>query len=174
MIVLVGGVAGSGKTTVGALLAGRLHWPFTDADAFHSAANIAKMSSGIPLTDADRRPWLTAITTWMDERIAAGQSAVAGCSALKQSYRDELLTGRPAARMVFLEISRELAHERLAARHGHFFTVKLMNSQFAELEPPQETSQVLVLDGTAAPDRLADEAIERLGLADNPAAAPRT
>src|SRR5580692_12610251 len=123
MIVLVGGVAGSGKTTVGVLLADMLHWRFADADAFHSQVNIAKMRSGVPLTDADRKPWLDAITAFMDERIAAGESAVAGCSALKQAYRDRLLAGRPAARLVYLEISRELAHERLAARHGHFFTV---------------------------------------------------
>jgi gluconokinase len=174
MIVLVGGVAGSGKTTVGAMLADLLHWPFTDADAFHPAANIAKMASGIPLTDADREPWLDAITAFMDQRIAAGESAVAGCSALRQGYRDRLLAGRPAARMIFLEISRELAHERLTARHGHFFTAALMDSQFAELEPPRETRQVLVLDGATAPDRLVAEIIERLDLADHPAAAPGT
>jgi gluconokinase len=172
MIVLVGGVAGSGKTTVGARLADRLHWPFTDADTFHPAANITKMASGVPLTDADRRPWLDAITAFMDERIAAGESAVAGCSALKQGYRDRLLAGRPAARMVFMEISRELAHERLAARHGHFFTSALMDSQFAELEPPRESPQVLVLDGAIAPDRLVAEIIDRLDLPDRPAAAP--
>ena len=136
MIVLVAGVAGCGKTTVGMVLADRLSWRFADADSFHPAANIAKMRSGIPLTDADRAPWLAAIDAWMDERIAAGDSAVAGCSALKQWYRDELLTGRPAARMAFLQISRDLAHARLAARHGHFFTVRLLDSQFAELEPP--------------------------------------
>jgi gluconokinase len=165
MIVLVGGVAGSGKTTVGALLADRLHWRFADADAFHPQANIAKMRSGIPLTDADRAPWLDAITAWMDERTAAGESAVAGCSALKRSYRDQLLTGRPEARLAFLEISRELAHARLAARHGHFFTVALLDSQFAELEPPEETEQLIVLDGADPPDRLAAEIIDHLGLA---------
>jgi gluconokinase len=164
MIVIVVGVAGCGKTTVGTMLADRLRWRFADADAFHSQANIAKMRSGVPLTDADRRPWLAAIAAWMDERIAAGESAIAGCSALRQSYRDELLTGRPAARLAYLEISREVAHARLVARHGHFFTAALMDSQFAELEPPQETKQVIVLDGTAPPDRLVAEIIERFGL----------
>jgi gluconokinase len=164
MIVLVGGVAGSGKTTVGALLASRLHWPFADADGFHPPANVAKMRSRVPLTDADRQPWLHAIADWMDERIAAGESAVAGCSALKQSYRDELLTGRPAARLAFLEISRELAHARLAARHGHFFTVALMDSQFAELDPPEEAQQVIVLDAGQNPGRIVAEIIDRLGL----------
>jgi gluconokinase len=164
MIVLVGGVAGSGKTTVGVLLADMLHWRFADADAFHSQANIAKMRSGVPLTDADRKPWLDAITTWMDERIAAGESAVAGCSALKQRYRDQLLGGRPEARMAFLELSRELAHARLAARHGHFFTAALMDSQFAELEPPQETPQLIVLDAANPPTELASEIATRLAL----------
>jgi len=173
MIVLVGGVAGSGKTTVGAVLADRLHWPLVDADAFHSAANIAKMRSGVPLTDADRQPWLAAIGGWMDERMAAGESAVAGCSALKRRFRDQLLAGRPAAWLAFLEISRELAHARLAARHGHFFTVKLMDSQFAELEPPQDEARVIVLDAADPPDRLAGEIVERLGLVAGPAAVPR-
>jgi len=173
MIVLVGGVAGSGKTTVGALLANRLRWPFADADGFHPAANIAKMRSGVPLTDADREPWLAGITAWMDQRIAAGESAVAGCSALKRRFRDQLLAGRPAAWLAFLEISRELAHARLAARHGHFFTVKLMDSQFAELEPPQDEPRVIVLDAADPPDRLAGEIVERLGLVAGPAAVPR-
>ncbi len=102
MILIVAGVAGSGKTTVGALLAGRLRWRFADADTFHPEANVTKMRAGIPLTDADREPWLRAITDWMDERIAAGQSAVVTCSALKRVYRDRLLVGRPAATMVFL------------------------------------------------------------------------
>ena len=94
--MIVAGVSGSGKTTVGAMLAGRLGWRFADADDFHPAANIEKMRAGIPLTDEDRWPWLQAIAAWMDERIAAGESAVLGCSALKRSYRDLLLGGRPA------------------------------------------------------------------------------
>jgi gluconokinase len=165
VIVLVGGVAGSGKTTVGELLADRLHWFFADADAFHSAANVAKMRAGIPLTDADRGPWLAAITAWMDERIAAGESAVAGCSGLRQSYRDLLLSGRPEARLVFLSVSRELAHARLVARKGHFFTARLLDSQFAELEPPRETAQVIVVDGSLGLDRVVQEITDRLGLA---------
>jgi gluconokinase len=171
VIVLVGGVAGSGKTTVGTLLADRLHWPFADADAFHPASNIAKMRSGVPLTDADRGFWLARITAWMDERIAAGESAIAGCSALKRSYRDQLLAGRPAAWLAYLEISRELAHARLDARHGHFFTVQLLDSQFAELEPPGNEPRVLVFDAARPADQLAQEIIERLGLVPAPAAA---
>jgi gluconokinase len=169
MIVLVGGVSGSGKTTVGALLAERLHWPFMDADVFHPPANIAKMRSGIPLTDADRAPWLAGITAWMDERIAAGESAVAGCSALKQSYRDELLNGRPTARLAFLVISYDLAHTRCGGRHGHFFSAKLVDSQFAELEPPREGPQVMLLDASRTPDQLVGEITDRLGLVADPA-----
>jgi gluconokinase len=137
MILIVAGVSGSGKTTVGKLLAGRLGWRFADADAFHAAASIAKMAAGIPLTDADRRPWLHAITAWMDERIARGESAVVTCSALKRAYRDELLGGRPEARMIFLSVDRDEAARRLATRHGHFFGAGLLGTQFDALESPQ-------------------------------------
>ena len=121
MILIVAGVSGSGKTTVGAMLAGRLGWRFADADDFHPAANIEKMRAGIPLTDADRWPWLQALAAWMDERIARGKSAVVACSALKRSYRDLLLGGRPQAQMIFLAVDSEVLARRLAARHGHFF-----------------------------------------------------
>ncbi len=151
MILIVAGVSGSGKTTIGALLAGRLQWRFADADTFHPEANIAKMRAGIPLTDADREPWLQAITGWMDERIAAGQSAVVTCSALKRAYRDRLLTGRPTARMVFLQVSRAELEQRLLARHGHFFPEKLLDSQLAAFEPPApgERVQTVPADGDA-------------------------
>ena len=137
MIVLVAGESGSGMTTVGALLAGRLHWRFADGDSFHSAANIAKMHAGIPLTDEDRQPWLLAITAWMDERIATDESAVVTCSALKRAYRAELLDGRPEARMIFLSVDRAEADRRMVARIGHFFPEQLLSSQYAALEPPQ-------------------------------------
>jgi gluconokinase len=136
MIVIVAGVSGSGKTTVGTLLAGRLGWRFADADAFHPAANVTKMRAGVPLADEDRWPWLRAIAAWMDERIAAGESAVLTCSALRRSYREELLGGRPGARMVFLGVHPEEVARRLAARHDHFFPSVLAGSQFDALEPP--------------------------------------
>ena len=138
MILIVAGVSGSGKSTVGALLAGRLHWRFADADAFHSTASIAKMVAGIPLTDEDREPWLRAIEAWMDERIAAGEPAVLACSALKRAYRRVLLAGRPEARMIFLSVSREEAMRRLDVRHGHFFPERLLGTQFDALEPPSD------------------------------------
>jgi len=152
MIVIVAGVAGSGKTTVGGLLADRLHWRFADGDGFHSAANIAKMHAGIPLTDEDRRPWLQAITAWMDERIAHGESAVVACSALRRSSRDALLRGRPQARMIFLAVDRDVCDRRLLARHGHFFPEKLLNSQFTALEPPQPDEHAVTVLPTGDPE----------------------
>ena len=136
VILIVAGVSGSGKTTVGALLAGRLRWRFADADTFHPAANVAKMRSGIPLTDADRVPWLHAIGEWMDLQIAEGHSAVVTCSALKRAYREQLLIRRPTATMVFLLVSREVLEKRLMARPDHFFPEKLLESQLAAFEPP--------------------------------------
>ena len=151
MILIVAGVAGSGKTTVGALLAGRLHWRFADADTFHPAANVAKMRAGVPLTDEDRAPWLRAVGDWIDARIAAGQSGVVTCSALKRAYRDQLLSGRPAATMIFLEVSRDVLISRLNSRPGHFFPEKLLDSQLETLEPPAPDEHVLtvVVDGDA-------------------------
>ena len=151
MIVIVAGVSGSGKSTVGALLAGLLHWRFADADSFHPEANIAKMRAGIPLTDEDRAPWLHAVTDWMDARIAASESAVIACSALKRAYRDEMLSGRPAAVMIFLQVSRDVLARRLTTRHDHFFPEKLLDSQLETLEPPTPDEHVLtvVVDGDA-------------------------
>jgi gluconokinase len=166
MIVVVAGVAGSGKTTVGLLLAGRLGWAFADGDSFHPAANVAKMRAGLPLTDADRQPWLAAITAWMDDIIGSGQSAVLACSALKRRYRAELLAGRDQAEMVFLRISREQDEARLHARTGHFFHEPLMASQFADLEMPEDEPRVHVITvGHRPAGQVATEIIKVLGLA---------
>ncbi len=158
----MGGIAGSGKTTVGALVAGSRHWRFADADAFHSEANIRKMRAGLPLTDADRAPWLAAIGEWMDERIAAGESAVVACSALKRAYRDQLLAGRPEARMVFLEASSEELHDRLATRPGHFFPAKLLESQLAAFEPPAPDERVILVQTSPDPNITAERVLEAL------------
>jgi gluconokinase len=166
MIVVVAGVAGSGKTTVGQLLAGRLGWTFTDGDSFHPAANVAKMRAGLPLTDADREPWLAAIAAWMDDIADSGQSAVLACSALKRRYRDELLRGRDQAEMVFLLISQEEDQQRLAMRAGHFFHEPLLASQFADLELPQDEPRVhLITVGKRPAGQVATEVIKLLGLA---------
>lgn len=167
MIVLVAGVSGSGKTTVGTLLAARLGWPFADGDSFHPAGNVARMRAGLPLTDADRRPWLAAIGAWMDERIAAGQSAVLACSALKSSYRAALLDGRPAARMAFLQVSQDQDTDRLKARHGHFFPAKLLDSQFAALEMPEDSKRIVVVPAHSEPAAVVADIMTRLGLADH-------
>lgn len=160
--MIVAGVSGSGKTTVGALLAGRLRWHFADADTFHPDANVAKMRAGIPLTDEDRWPWLRAIANWMDARIAAGESAVVTCSALKRSYRNLLLCERPEATMVFLETSREELLRRLSARQGHFFPQRLLDSQLADVEQPKADEHVLAIQDEAEAAQTAAKIINLL------------
>jgi gluconokinase len=145
VILIVAGVSGSGKSTVGTLVARMLRWPFADGDSLHSEANMAKMRSGVPLTDEDRAPWLRAVAGWMDTKIAAGQSAVMACSALKRAYRDELLSGRPTAMMVFLQVSDDVLATRVAARPGHFFPGKLLESQLETLEPPAPDERVRIV-----------------------------
>ena len=162
MIVIVAGVAGSGKTTVGAQVAGRLGWRFADADDFHPAANVAKMRAGLPLTDEDRVPWLRAICAWMDDLIAAGQSAVVTCSALKRSYRDELLRGRPAAMMFFLQVSRDVLVRRLTGRMGHFFPEELLDSQLRTQELPAPDERVVTVSADVDPARIVDEIVAQV------------
>jgi carbohydrate kinase (thermoresistant glucokinase family) len=162
VILIVAGVAGSGKTTVGALLAGRLRWRFADADSFHPEANVAKMRAGIPLTDADRGPWLHAIADWMDVMTREGRSAVVTCSALKRAYRDQLLDGRPSATMVFLQVSRAVLDRRLLGRRGHFFTEKLLGSQLGTLEPPAPDERVVTVLAEGDPGQTAAKVIAAL------------
>jgi gluconokinase len=149
-VLAVMGVSGSGKTTVGSLLAGRLGWVYAEADDFHPDANLAKMAAGHPLTDEDRAPWLAAIAAWIDARIARNEAGVVTCSALKRKYRDVLR--RPEVQFVYLEGSQELIARRLAARHGHFFKAEMLASQFADLEPPApgEAAVIVPIEGTPA------------------------
>jgi gluconokinase len=163
-IVVVAGVSGSGKSTIGAMLADRLGWSFADGDSFHSAANVAKMAAGTPLTDEDRRPWLAAIGTWMDERAAAGEFGVVACSALKRGYREVLLAGRPAARLVFLDVPRDVEVARLTARHGHFFPAMLAGTQFDDLEVPGTAEDALVITAVGTPAELVAAIIAGLRL----------
>jgi len=162
VIIIVAGIAGSGKTTVGKLLADRLGCEFEDGDLLHPAANVAKMHAGVPLTDADRWPWLHIIQAWIDQRISAGKTAVLACSALHRRYRNALLDGRPDAQMVFLEISREVAAARLADRHGHFFPAQLLDSQLRDLQTPGPDERVLVIDDNQRADEMAAEIASRL------------
>ncbi|WP_238019422.1 gluconokinase [Dactylosporangium sp. AC04546] len=155
-IFIVMGVAGTGKTTVGALLAGRLGWVYAEADDFHPPSNVEKMSAGQPLTDADRGPWLEAIGRWIDERAAAGEPGVITCSGLKRTYRDRLRAGRPQVRMVLLEGSRELITRRLTARHGHFMRVEMLDSQLADLELPQPDEGVTEVSIEPSPNEIVE------------------
>jgi gluconokinase len=164
MILVVAGVAGSGKTTIGQLMADRLHCEFADGDAFHPAANIEKMQAGTPLTDEDRWPWLRAIVSWMDARAAAGESAVVACSALRRAYREVLLSGSAGARMVFLVVPLGADEARLAHRAGHFFPQALLESQFAALELPQPPEPVSLVEAVGTPEQTADRVMEALGL----------
>jgi gluconokinase len=162
-VLVVMGVSGSGKTTVGSLIAGRLGWPYAEADAFHSEANIAKMAAGHPLTDEDRGPWLAAIGAWIDERIARRESGVVTSSALKHRYRDVLR--RPEVEFVYLEGSQALIARRLAARHGHFFKAEMLASQFADLEPPGPDEAVITVPIEGSPTEIADVVVAAIGVA---------
>jgi gluconokinase len=148
VIVIVMGVTGSGKTTVGALLAGACGWDFRDADEFHPAENVAKMRNGIALDDDDRRPWLDRLNALLADHERRGKSLVLACSALKQAYRDRLAHGCAAARFVFLDGDKEMIRTRLLARRDHYMNPRLLDSQFAILERPGDA---LLLDVTAAP-----------------------
>ncbi len=160
--IVVMGVSGCGKSTVGPLLAARLGWAFEDGDAFHPPANVAKMSAGTPLTDDDRWPWLAAIAARIARARADGSGVVLGCSALKRAYRDALRDGHGDVRFVHLAGSLELIAARQAARRGHFMPPSLMASQFAALEPPVDEADAVTLGVDGAPDALADAALRAL------------
>jgi gluconokinase len=160
MVVIVMGVAGSGKTTVGQLLARSLGWNFHDADGLHPVQNRDKMGRGIALTDSDRRPWLEAVRGLIEEYLARDESAVIACSALKQSYRDLLIVDS-AVRIVYLRGSKDLIERRLGRRHGHFFNPGLLTSQFATLEEPEGA---IVEDISRGPPEIADSIRAKLGL----------
>jgi gluconokinase len=136
MVVILMGVSGAGKTAVGDLLASRLGWAHFDADDFHPQSNIRKMSAGRPLTDEDRDPWLASIRARIDRLERAGINAIIGCSALKEKYRQQLMTGTRDTRLVYLRGSRALIEWRLRQRQGHFFDPDLLASQFEALEEP--------------------------------------
>jgi carbohydrate kinase (thermoresistant glucokinase family) len=147
VVLVTMGVSGAGKTTLGELLAQRLGWPFKEGDELHPPANVAKMRAGQPLNDADRAPWLAAVGAWIDAWVAAGQSGVISCSALKRAYRDTLDRGRPAVRFVFIDLDEATIAERLKGRHHAYFPPALLHSQFEALEPPTDDEPVIVVDG---------------------------
>jgi gluconokinase len=161
MIVIVMGVTGTGKTTIGTLLAKREGWHYAEGDDYHSEANKAKMHAGIPLTDEDRAPWLATLHEVLLGWYRDGESGVLACSALKQSYRDTLETGisSEAYRFVWLKVSREIIAERLSHRAGHYMNPALLDSQFATLEPP---SDALVISADGTPDETVDLILKQL------------
>lgn len=158
-VYVVMGVSGSGKSTVGTLLAARLACPFYDADDFHPPENIRKMSAGIPLTDEDRRPWLAAMGSRAAELLAAGRSAVMACSALKESYRRIISPGGQGVRFIYLKGDQRLIGERLAARKGHFMPPSLLQSQMEALEEPADA---IVVDIFGTPDEIVGRILERI------------
>ena len=156
MIVVLMGVSGAGKTTLGERLARRLAWPFIDADEYHPAANVAKMAAGIALEDDDRWPWLDAL----NRRLRDEDDAIVACSALKASYRERLLAGIGDARVVFLPGSRELIASRLAERQHRYMPASLLDSQFATLEPP---AQAIRIDVAGPVERSVEAIADALG-----------
>jgi gluconokinase len=159
MIVVVMGVTGAGKTTVGRLLAERLGAAFADADDYHPPENVAKMRAGVALDDADRAPWLSRLNALLHDADAGGGSLVLACSALKRAYRDRLAAGIPRIRFVFLDGSKELLARRLAERTGHYMNPALLDSQLATLERPADA---IVLSIDASPEDLATRALAAL------------
>ncbi|MFF3939454.1 gluconokinase [Streptomyces phaeofaciens] len=160
-VVVVMGVAGTGKTTIGPLLAARLGVPYAEGDDFHPQANITKMSAGTPLDDEDRWPWLDAIGTWAHER--AGRGGVVSCSALKRSYRDRLRAAAPGLVFVHLTGSRELIEDRMGHRQGHFMPTALLDSQFATLEPLRADEAGVAVDVSGSPEEITARATGALG-----------
>ncbi|GGS34347.1 gluconokinase [Streptomyces griseoviridis] len=159
-VVVVMGVAGTGKTTVGPLLAARLGVPYAEGDDFHPPANIAKMTAGTPLDDDDRWPWLDAIGAWAHER--AGLGGVVSCSALKRSYRDRLRGEAPGLVFVHLTGDRELIGDRMAHRAGHFMPTALLDSQFATLQPLQPDEAGVAVDVSGSPEEITERAATAL------------
>ncbi|HET7586702.1 MAG TPA: gluconokinase [Gammaproteobacteria bacterium] len=161
-VIVLMGVSGSGKTTVGAMLAGRLGCEFADADDFHSAANIEKMHRGLPLDDADRLPWLEAIAAQIDAWHADGQCGVVTCSALKRSYRDVIIGDRADVQLVYLRGEQELITRRMIARQGHFMPVDLLASQFAVLEEPAPEERAITVSIGMPPAAIVSQIVEEL------------
>ena len=163
-ILVVMGVSGCGKSTIGALLASHLRWEFEDADWFHPASNVDKMHNGIPLTDRDRWPWLDAIAAWIDETRRSGGHGVIACSALKRSYRDVLIGDRADVRLVYLKGDESLIARRLATRHEHFMPPSLLRSQFEALEEPRPDENPVIVSIEPQPREIAGRILSAMNI----------
>jgi gluconokinase len=164
VIVIVFGVSGAGKTTIGKLLAQELGWHFYEADDLHSRANIDKMRRGIPLTDADRWPWLESLRQLIERSLEAGGYAVLTCSALKRAYRERLRVS-DEVKFVFLRGDYALIEKQLRRRHGHFMNPELLRSQFADLEEPKPDEDVVTIELKRTPRAIVEEIKTKLHLA---------
>jgi gluconokinase len=165
VVLVIMGVSGSGKSTVGMLLARRLGWPFEEGDSLHPAANVAKMAAGHPLTDEDRWPWLEKVADWADEQLEAGLSGVITCSALKRSYRDLINRRGTGVDFVYLKVSRAELEARVAHRPGHFMPASLLDSQLEALEEPGDDEPGIRVDAGPDPSAVVvDRIIAELGL----------
>ncbi len=166
VVLVLMGVSGCGKSTVAAVLAGRLGWAFEEGDALHPQSNLDKMAAGHPLDDEDRKPWLAKVADWVDERLDAGEDGLITCSALKRSYRDVINRRGSGVMFVYLAGTPELLGSRLVARHGHFMPPGLLDSQFEALEEPAPDEPEIRVPVGAAPAVIAQHIVERLGLAE--------
>ena len=171
--LIVMGVSGSGKSTIGEKLAERLGWSYEDGDKFHPASNVAKMSAGQPLTDEDRWPWLQAIADEIERVCEAGEQAVIACSALKRAYREVLVHGRNDVRIIYLKGSQQLIASRLAVRKGHFMPPGLLASQFKTLEPPDIGENPVTVSIDASVETIVDDIVRQLKLSPADSSAPR-
>ena len=158
------GPAGTGKSTVLAALADRLAWPTLEGDALHPPENVAKMAAGIPLTDADRMPWLDAVSAWIGERERQRTSSIVTCSALRRRYRDRLRDGHPWVWFVHLDLPADVLRQRIEGRSGHFMPASMLESQLATLEPLEPDEPGPTLSALAPPTALADQIVEALRL----------
>jgi len=161
VVVVIFGVSGAGKTTLGKLLARELGWAFYEADNLHSPANVEKMHASIPLTDEDRWPWLESLRELVKRSLAAGENAILACSALKKTYRDCLQVGTDV-RFVYLRGGYELIANQLSHRRGHFMNPALLQSQFADLEEPRPAEGAIVIELGRSPNELVEEIKSRL------------
>jgi len=162
IILIVMGVSGSGKTTVAALLAGRLNWKFQEGDALHPQANVDKMHHGVPLTDDDRLPWLDSIAALVNRWNAEGASGVITCSALKRAYRDRIRAGQSDVEFIYLRGARELVSARITQRMGHFMPPTLLASQFETLEEPGDDEPVITVDIGGSPEQIVEAILTAL------------